>query len=217
MAQGKIRSTTTGAGQARDLDARDAAAPAPRPRGRPARPEAEQRAAVMAATTWLLLNEGYAATTLEAVARRAGMAKKTVYRYASDREDLVAQVVRGWTDGFAPVMAQDVTSVDEVLPALARVLQAIAERVLSADAVGMFRLLTADFPGRDAAAGLPGERHRTRHGHVGRLVPAPGQARTHPGERAPRRGRPAAVHGDRRTAARHGAGADAAAARKLDR
>ena len=157
----------------------------PRPRGRPARPEAEQRAAVMAATTWLLLNEGYAATTLEAVARRAGMAKKTVYRYASDREDLVAQVVRGWTDGFAPVMAQDVTSVDEVLPALARVLQAIAERVLSADAVGMFRLLTADFPGRDAAAaGLPGERHRTRHGHVGRLVPAPGQARTHPGERA---------------------------------
>ena len=89
---------------------------------------------------------GYAATTLEAVARRAGMAKKTVYRYASDREDLVAQVVRGWTDGFAPVMAQDVTSVDEVLPALARVLQAIAERVLSADAVGMFRLLTADFP-----------------------------------------------------------------------
>ena len=145
MAQGKIRSTTTGAGQARDV-----AAPAPRPRGRPARPESEQRAAVLAATTWLLLNEGYAATTLEAVARRAGMAKKTVYRHASDREDLVAQVVRGWTDGFAPVMAQDVATVDEVLPALARVLQAIAERVLSADAVGMFRLLTADFPGREA-------------------------------------------------------------------
>ena len=54
----------------------------------------------------MLLNEGYAATTLEAVARRAGMAKKTVYRYASDREDLVAQSC-GWTDGFAPVMAQD--------------------------------------------------------------------------------------------------------------
>ena len=97
MAQGKIRSTTTGAGQARDLDARDAAAPA-RPRGRPARPEAEQRAAVMAATTWLLLNEGYAATTLEAVARRAGMAKKPL-PLCQRREDLVAQVVRGWTDG----------------------------------------------------------------------------------------------------------------------
>ena len=65
MAQGKIRSTTTGAGQARDLDARDAAAP---PRARAGRPgPGRARAAVMAATTWLLLNEGYAATTLEAV------------------------------------------------------------------------------------------------------------------------------------------------------
>ena len=118
--------------------------PAPaRPAGPP---EAEQRAAVMAATTWLLLNEGLCRDHAGSGGARAGMAKKTVYRYASDREDLVAQVVRGWTDGFAPVMAQDVTSVDEVLPALARVLQAIAERVLSADAVGMFRLLTADFP-----------------------------------------------------------------------
>ena len=119
----------------------------------------------------------------------------------------MAQVVR-LDRRLRAVMAQDVTSVDEVLPALARVLQAIAERVLSADAVGMFRLLTADFPA--AAAGLPGERIE-RTAMLGRLVPTPGQARTHPGERAPRRGRPAAaVHGDRRTVARHGAGADAA-------
>ncbi|WZB64479.1 helix-turn-helix domain-containing protein [Achromobacter xylosoxidans] len=171
----------------------------------------------MAATTWLLLNEGYAATTLEAVARRAGMAKKTVYRYASDREDLVAQVVRGWTDGFAPVMAQDVTSVDEVLPALARVLQAIAERVLSANAVGMFRLLTADFPGRDALLRAYQENGIERGtAMLAAWFQRPSRGAS-PGERAPRRGRPAAVHGDRRTAARHGAGADAAAARKLDR
>ena len=35
MAQGKIRSTTTGAGQARDLDARDAAPARARAAGRP--------------------------------------------------------------------------------------------------------------------------------------------------------------------------------------
>ncbi|MFY4257405.1 TetR/AcrR family transcriptional regulator [Achromobacter xylosoxidans] len=122
----------------------------PRPRGRPARPDAELRAAALEAATWLLLNQGYAAATLEAVAKRAGMAKKTVYRFAANREDLVAQVVRGWTDTFEPVMAQDVGSAADVLPALARVLQAIADRALSADAVGMFRLLTADFPARAA-------------------------------------------------------------------
>ncbi len=85
-----------------------ASSPPPRPRGRPARPDAELRAAALEAATWLLLNEGYAAATLEAVARRAGMAKKTVYRFAANREDLVAQVVRGWTDTFVPVMAQEV-------------------------------------------------------------------------------------------------------------
>ena len=46
-------------------------------------------------------------------------------------------------------MAQDVTSVDEVLPALARVLQAIAERVRRRRGRHV-PLLTADFPGRDA-------------------------------------------------------------------
>lgn len=124
--------------------------PAPRPRGRPARPDADLHAAALQAATWLLLNEGYAAATLEAVAKRAGMAKKTVYRFAANREDLVAQVVRGWTDTFEPVMAQEVDAASDVLPALARVLQAIADRALSPEAVGMFRLLTADFPARDA-------------------------------------------------------------------
>ncbi|WP_343719803.1 TetR/AcrR family transcriptional regulator [Achromobacter dolens] len=127
-----------------------ASSAAPRPRGRPARPDAELRAAILDAATWLLLNEGYGGATLEAVARRAGMAKKTVYRFAANREDLVAQVVRGWTDSFEPALAQEVASAAGVLPALARVLQTIADRALSADAVGMFRLLTADFPGRNA-------------------------------------------------------------------
>lgn len=128
--------------------------PTPRPRGRPARPDAELHAAALQAATWLLLNEGYAAATLEAVAKRAGMAKKTVYRFAAHREDLVAQVVRGWTDSFEPVMAQDVDTAADVLPALARVLQAIADRALSLDAVGTFRLLTADFPAREALLGV---------------------------------------------------------------
>ncbi len=128
--------------------------PAPRSRGRPARPDAELHAAALQAATWLLLNEGYAAATLEAVAKRAGMAKKTVYRFAANREDLVAQVVRGWTDTFEPVMAQEVATAADVLPALARVLQTIADRALSADAVGMFRLLTADFPAREALLGV---------------------------------------------------------------
>ena len=40
-----------------------------RGRGRPARPPEEAREAAVQAATWLLLHEGYAATTMEAVAR----------------------------------------------------------------------------------------------------------------------------------------------------
>lgn len=119
-----------------------------RGRGRPARPPEEAREAAMQAATWLLLHEGYAATTMEAVARHAGMAKKSLYQYAANREELVALVVRGWTDAFLPAMAHDAAAPGEVLPLLKEILQAMAARVLTADAVGLFRLLCTEFPAR---------------------------------------------------------------------
>ncbi|WP_426071236.1 TetR/AcrR family transcriptional regulator [Janthinobacterium sp. DSP2-3-3] len=119
-----------------------------RGRGRPARPPEEARVAAVQAATWLLLHEGYAATTMEAVARHAGMAKKSLYQYAANREDLVALVVRGWTDAFLPAMSHDAAAPGEVLPLLKEVLQAMAARVLTADAVGLFRLLCTQFPAR---------------------------------------------------------------------
>ncbi|MDC8757317.1 TetR/AcrR family transcriptional regulator [Janthinobacterium fluminis] len=117
-----------------------------RPRGRPARPEHELRDAALRAATWLLLNEGYAATTMEAVAKHAGVAKKSLYKYAANREELVTLVIRSWTDAFVPAFEVEVASAQQVLPALAEILQAMAARVLSADAVGMFRLLSTQFP-----------------------------------------------------------------------
>ncbi|MBE3024902.1 TetR/AcrR family transcriptional regulator [Janthinobacterium sp. GW458P] len=119
-----------------------------RGRGRPARPHGEAREAAVQAAMWLLLNEGYAATTMEAVARHAGMAKKSLYQYAANREELVALVVRGWTDAFLPAMAHDAAAPGEVLPLLKEILQAMVARVLTADAVGLFRLLCTEFPAR---------------------------------------------------------------------
>ena len=119
-----------------------------RGRGRPARPPEEAREAAVQAATWLLLHEGYAATTMEAVARHAGMAKKSLYQYAANREELVALVVRGWTDAFLPSMAHDAAAPGEVLPLLKEILQAMVVRVLTADAVGLFRLLCTEFPAR---------------------------------------------------------------------
>lgn len=121
-----------------------------RRRGRPARPEAEVRHAVLQATLELLLAQGYEPTTVEAVAAHAGVAKKTVYRHASNREELVGLAVREWTDGFAPQLQRDARNTDEVLPLLQDILHAVCAQALSAQAVQVFRLLATDFPGKDA-------------------------------------------------------------------
>ncbi len=109
-----------------------------RRRGRPARPEAEVRHAVLQATLELLLAQGYEATTIEAVAAHAGVAKKTVYRHASNREELVGLAVREWTDGFAPQLQRDARNAQEVVPLLQDILHAVCTQALSAQAVQVF-------------------------------------------------------------------------------
>ncbi|CAI2435380.1 TetR/AcrR family transcriptional regulator [Serratia liquefaciens] len=121
----------------------------PRSRGRPLAPEGELRAAAVEATLALLLTQGYAATTVDAVAKRAGMAKKTLYRFAENRDALVTQAIASWTDAFAPVFEQDAQRATELPTLLSQGLQAIARQVLSEQAVGMFRLLQSEFPGRE--------------------------------------------------------------------
>ncbi len=78
-----------------------------RSRGRPVTPEADLRAALAEATLTLLLKGGYSAATVDAVAEEAGVAKKTLYRFAANRDELVAQAVRSWTDAFQPAFEQD--------------------------------------------------------------------------------------------------------------
>lgn len=121
----------------------------PRSRGRPSAPEGELRAAAVEATLTLLLTQGYTATTVDAVAKRAGMAKKTLYRFAENRDALVTQAIASWTDAFAPVFEQDAQRATELPTLLSQGLQAIARQVLSEQAVGVFRLLQSEFPGRE--------------------------------------------------------------------
>lgn len=121
-----------------------------RSRGRPATPESDLRAALVEATLTLLLKGGYATATVDAVAKQAGVAKKTLYRFAANRDELVAQAVRSWTDAFQQAFELDADSPDALREMLEQGLQAIASQVLSAPAVGMFRLLQHEFQGRDA-------------------------------------------------------------------
>ncbi|MBG0635027.1 TetR/AcrR family transcriptional regulator [Enterobacter ludwigii] len=120
-----------------------------KPRGRPSVPEEEVKKQIIGSAIALLFDKGYDATTIEAVASHAGVAKKTVYRFAKNREELLGLSVRNWTDNYAPLLQSDPTDKNDVLPALRKLLAAICGQALSVTAVKMFRLLNTEFPGKD--------------------------------------------------------------------
>ncbi|MGH3128997.1 MAG: TetR/AcrR family transcriptional regulator, partial [Gaiellaceae bacterium] len=63
----------------------------PRPRGRPRRASAGE--AILEATLGLLAERGFQATTIEAIADRAGVGRNTIYRRWSSKEELIADAL----------------------------------------------------------------------------------------------------------------------------
>jgi AcrR family transcriptional regulator len=68
--------------------------PAPRPRVGRAETSAARREAILAAALDEFAKQGFAATRMEDVARRAGVAKGTIYLYFADKEALFQELVR---------------------------------------------------------------------------------------------------------------------------
>ncbi|OTA21405.1 transcriptional regulator [Xenorhabdus beddingii] len=121
----------------------------PRPRGRPTIPEKEIRQKIYDVTFSLIIHQGYNKTTMDVVARKTGIAKKTLYRFVKNREDLIEQIVIRWTDNFIPVFKKDANHPQQLITLLKVYLTEMAKRSLSKDAIGLFKLLQSDFPYRD--------------------------------------------------------------------
>ncbi|MBC8950692.1 MULTISPECIES: TetR/AcrR family transcriptional regulator [Xenorhabdus] len=121
----------------------------PRPRGRPTIPEQAIRQKIHEVTFLLLINQGYNKTTMDVVAKKAGIAKKTLYRFVKNREDLLEQIVMGWEEPFIPNFKKDANNFQQLIELLKIFLTEIAEKSLSMEAVGLFKLLQSDFPYRE--------------------------------------------------------------------
>ena len=70
----------------------------PRRRGRPRRAEASE--AILDATLELLAERGFHATTMDAIAERAGVAKNTIYRRWQAKDDLIIDAFSHFTAGL---------------------------------------------------------------------------------------------------------------------
>jgi len=117
----------------------------PRPGGRPSRAASAALAdTIVGAATALFLRDGFAATSMEAVAAAAGVSKRTLYSRFADKPAAVSRVGRAPDRGVAARLRcgdQETASLDEALLAAARRMLATA---LAPEALALYRLLIAE-------------------------------------------------------------------------
>jgi AcrR family transcriptional regulator len=110
--------------------------------GRPRqKQDVERRRQLIAAAEDLFLHKGYHATTMDDVARGAGMSKKTVYQVFSSKSELFDALLSDWFAPFtAPIEADDQPPRQVLTDALSR----LASFALSERQVLLMRLLIAE-------------------------------------------------------------------------
>ena len=113
--------------------------------GRPSKADAEQLAhRIVDAATELFFTLGYGATTIEAVAQRARISKRTFYHRFENKSALFSAVVHRTIERLRPpadVPLIDGTSLPEILRGLAVL---ILRAALSAPAIALHRLIVAE-------------------------------------------------------------------------
>lgn len=150
--------------------------------GRPSLPEAERLGErILDAATDLFFSHGYGSTSIEAIARRAGISKRTFYHRFADKPALFVAVVHRIIDRLRPSPDLPLLegNVREILERLARL---ILRAALVPQAVALHRMIigeSARFPKLAAlvtARGVTGEAIRfiaellEREARAGNLV-----------------------------------------------
>jgi AcrR family transcriptional regulator len=123
----------------------DEAAKQRRSRGRPrVRSEEETRAVILEAARHEFAASGFAATSMENVARRAGVSTKTLYRIVPDKKALFEATVTHRLDRFVSVVSLRACESGDIEAALPDALLACAELVLDSEVIALQRLILAD-------------------------------------------------------------------------
>ncbi|MBY0510745.1 MAG: TetR/AcrR family transcriptional regulator [Rhodospirillaceae bacterium] len=117
-----------------------------RKRGRPPRGTEEQRRGqLLKAAETLFLDQGFGAASMDAVAKLAGVSKKTIYAFFPTKEDLFEEVMKAHVGAEGrPVPAPHVADLPALERALADYLSGLAQFILGCFAVRLFRVTIAE-------------------------------------------------------------------------
>jgi AcrR family transcriptional regulator len=124
---------------------KETATGSPRRGGRPSREEAEQLAGkILDVATELFLTEGYGATSIEAVAARARISKRTFYHRFADKRALFDAVLRRIIEDLRSMAGTPLfqgETLEEVLQRLARLM---IHAAVSPPALALYRLIVGE-------------------------------------------------------------------------
>lgn len=132
----------------------------PPKRGRPKDPD--KRLAILESAKELFVEQGYAGTSMDAIAKNAGVSKLTLYSHFGHKEDLFQQCVVSKCEEHSPQTLYDPTNNLPLRQRLLSIGAAFIELLFSEEAVKFYRMMA-------------GEARQT--GKLGRLFHAAGPQR----------------------------------------
>lgn len=113
--------------------------------GRPSRAQSQElRELILQSATELFLSEGYGSTSIEAVAARAGVSKRTLYHRFQDKADLFAAVVHRIIQQIRPPPGVPLLEGATLYQILRRLAGLLLRAALSPQAIALQRLVTAE-------------------------------------------------------------------------
>jgi AcrR family transcriptional regulator len=123
----------------------EGAADQPRGRGRPQlRSDEETRAIIFDAARSEFAHAGYAATSMESVARGAGVSTKTLYRLVPNKAALFEAMITERTDRFVSIVNLRGCKADDVEVALTEALIICGELLLDSEVITIQRVILGD-------------------------------------------------------------------------
>jgi AcrR family transcriptional regulator len=116
-----------------------------RGRGRPQqRSDEETRTVILEAARYEFSHTGYAATSMESVARRAGVSTKTLYRLYPNKAAVFEAMVAERIDVFVSIVKLRACDGSHIEPALTEALTVCADLMLDGEVIALQRVIAGD-------------------------------------------------------------------------
>jgi AcrR family transcriptional regulator len=113
--------------------------------GRPSRLESAQLSdRILDVATALFLGDGFGATSIEAVSKRAGVSKRTFYHRFSGKEALFEAVVRRMSERWTPPFDTALLDAPSLATALRRTAEHMLKVALTPEALALHRMVIAE-------------------------------------------------------------------------